>query len=229
MIFFSGLFILIGEIVTLEAKLKIVEIKKFRRKKEYYVNTDDGGQFTLLEDTLLKFGVFPDREYSNEEWERIRTADELRRVKEQAVRYLSRRNHGRRELERKLILKGFTKDSVSIVMDELEEKNYINDEIFLRQFIGDRLNFTSKGKNVIIKELTEKGFSYEKIKKVWDELSDAENELLKAEKAGLKKWKSLVMKNDKNSKIKLKRFLINKGYEVETVNKAIDKITGKET
>lgn len=55
------------------------------------------------------------------------------------LRLLARREHSRRELFDKLALRGFDRDEVELVVDELIEQNWQNDERYAECFVRDRI------------------------------------------------------------------------------------------
>lgn len=55
------------------------------------------------------------------------------------LRFLARREHSRRELVDKLVLRGFERNEVETVIDELAEQNWQNDDRFAECFVRQRI------------------------------------------------------------------------------------------
>jgi regulatory protein len=78
--------------------------------------------------------------------------------KEKAIDYLSRREHSRLELKRKLRTKKFTDEDIASTLDELAHKNYQSDERFAESYVRYRKQ-SGFGPLRIMAELRERGVS----------------------------------------------------------------------
>ena len=78
---------------------------------------------------------------------------------DKALYLLGMREHGRRELEIKLIGKGYDSDDVSQTLDRLEDEGYLSDERFCESYIRSRLRRTPEGRTVMMHRLMEKGIT----------------------------------------------------------------------
>jgi regulatory protein len=56
-----------------------------------------------------------------------------------AERILGRRDHGREELRRKLLARGYAPEAVGVVLDRLSERGLLDDERFAREFARQSL------------------------------------------------------------------------------------------
>lgn len=59
-------------------------------------------------------------------------------IKAIALGLLARREHSRRELERKLLIRGFTPSSISALMEKLESADILSEDRFVSAFIYSR-------------------------------------------------------------------------------------------
>ncbi len=59
-------------------------------------------------------------------------------LKNKAIYLLSRREHSRQELHRKLRQRGFANQEIQIVLTELEKENLLNEERFIASYIRSR-------------------------------------------------------------------------------------------
>lgn len=78
---------------------------------------------------------------------------------DKALYLLGMREHGRRELEFKLIGKGYDGDEVSQTLDRLEDEGYLSDERFCESYIRSRLRRTPEGRSVMVHRLMAKGIT----------------------------------------------------------------------
>src|SRR5699024_4047126 len=78
-----------------------------------------------------------------------------------AINYLSYRMRTKREIQIYIHDKYRTPEMTSDIIDRLEKEQLIDDQTFAEAFVRDRMNQTSKGPKIIVKELPEKGISRE--------------------------------------------------------------------
>ena len=136
--------------------------------------------------------------------------EEQSEIRNKVIKYLARREHSRYELYKKLNRKDYNRSNINQILDELEDKDYINDERFARSWIKSRLRLKPRGPRLIKKELAQKGVAKSLQDRLIFELVSEEKELEMAEKLS-RKW--LRKKRDKeNLDKKLYRYLSNKGF-----------------
>jgi len=114
--------------------------------------------------------------------------------------------------------KKYDKKLIQVVLEELQEKKYLNDADFTERFITERIYFKKSGAQKIKSELLKKGISLslieEKLRMVVDENESYENAL----SIGKKKMAALVKRgfDDKRTRLKLFAYLVAKGYDFDT-------------
>ncbi len=74
------------------------------------------------------------KKVSSNDYQKIKTDENHYSIKTKALNFLSYRPRSIKEVEISLLKKGFDKESISIVLDELIQKRYLNDEDFARTF-----------------------------------------------------------------------------------------------
>ena len=74
------------------------------------------------------------KKVSSKDYQKIKTDENRYSIKTKALNFLSFRPRSIKEVEISLLKKGFDKESISIVLDELIKKKYLNDEDFARTF-----------------------------------------------------------------------------------------------
>ena len=74
------------------------------------------------------------KKVSSKDYQKIKTDENRYSIKTKALNFLSFRPRSTKEVEISLLKKGFDKESISIVLDELIKKKYLNDEDFARTF-----------------------------------------------------------------------------------------------
>jgi len=74
-----------------------------------------------------------------------------------AMAYLARAEHCRRQLEIKLLKKGFSREEITPSLDYLEGKGYLNDERFCEAWLRNRLLHTAEGAVKLLAGLQNRG------------------------------------------------------------------------
>ena len=127
--------------------------------------------------TLLDLNLQCGRELTDEVLEGIKKMEYTYSLQEQAFRFLARRPHSSGELKTKLINKGFNRESISELIAQLKEKNYLNDDDFTRLYIQEELRLKKSGPLVIKHKLLRKGIEQTSIEDFIAELYPEELQL----------------------------------------------------
>jgi regulatory protein len=111
------------------------------------------------------------------------------------------------------------KEDIGAVVDRLVALKYLDDIMFARDFISDRMRFKPRGRFMIEQELWKKGIAKEDFAEVFrdlefDELAMAITLIEKKERA----WRDLEGRKKKD---KAFRFLASKGFSPEIVYKTV--------
>ena len=122
-------------------KSKILSISlKEKKKNRYIVTTTSGDRFEVSEDALIASSLHKNKEIAETELNKILISENYFRVKEAALVLLNYRMRSKKELRLRLIKKGYSKDIIDKVINELEKKNWIDDEKFGLAFSRDQIN-----------------------------------------------------------------------------------------
>jgi regulatory protein len=145
-------------------------------------------------------------------------------AKDSAFRSLSRRAHSVYELKTKLIRKGWQKDIVQKVLDDLIDNNFLNDEKFADAFVEERSR-KNVGINKLKSELMKRGVDRKISESLLNNL-DRNSSFESAFELACKKFTQLKDRGFDNSKIrnKLYAFLLSRGFESDFILKIINEI-----
>jgi len=135
--------------------------------------------------------------------------DDVTRCWKSAIDYLSRREHSRLELKRKLQLKPFS-ESVDLeeLLDRLLEANYQSDDRYAESFVRSRI-LKGQGENKIRQQLLQRGVDGHLADK---SIQDAEvNWWELAEKQREKRFGD-TYPTDRDEQAKQSRFLLSRGF-----------------
>lgn len=179
-----------------------VTIISLQKTKNKYIASTSIGEYEFDEDSIIKFGVFKDKEFSKSEFDEILNYVDISKAMNKTVVYLSYKSRTKKEVE--TYLSDFA--SKEIVISKLEKLGYLNDEIYCKDYLNYCIR-NKKGPNYFISKLTQKGIE----KLMCEEFasnytSTIQNDLI------LKISEDFINKNSDKPILKLKTSLVNKLY-----------------
>lgn len=121
---------------------------------------------------------------------------------EQAIKYLTMREHSRFELEQKLLKKTENKDEVTCVLDKLEKEKFLSDERFCESYLRSRIRKNVEGKQILKMRLKAKGISSQLATEMTEKFFEENGEMIAA--AVSKKYqKILSQKGEEKARLML--------------------------
>jgi len=206
--------------------IQITKIETQKRAKTRY-SLYSGDRFLLgvSQDTLLKFNLFTGKNLTEQEFNLIRSAESAQKLRDQALRYLSRRAHSCQELRDKLSQKGFLSGDIELLILDFTERGYLNDSEFARAFIEDEINIKYSGPLLISDKLTKRGITGELVAQLISQLYNSERQGENCRYLAEKKYKNGIPEQDRKAKQSLVSFLRGKGYTWEHISAATAYIT----
>lgn len=142
-----------------------------------------------------------------------------------ALRLLAKKRYTEGEIRKKLLvcLKKFPEvrvECIDAVIDRLKELKYLDDELFVRDYISDRIRFKPRGIYLIKRELKQKCLSEELIERAISDCPLDEGEAAnRALEKKIKSWKKDPLEKQRQ---KAYRFLASKGFNLDTIYKTLE-------
>ena len=205
-----------------------MKIERVSRKDEKNVSVyfDNGERLILSEDTFYNSGLRKGDEISEDRFSFFIEQNILYHIKQRALSYLARRFHSERELLIKLKQKSYEERLIKLVLNELREKSFIDDQVFANHFIEEKLKKKRWGKNKIRAALFSKGVSASIIDEVLKSFDSEEDQNEAAIGLVNKKYDNLKKRETDNRKLKQKlvAFLLSRGFEYEISVEVVSKI-----
>lgn len=139
------------------------------------------------------------------------------------MRYCAFQERSSKEVLNKLST--FTNESaqIQLIYNYLIQHNYQNNQRFACSFASGKFRMNNWGRIKIKMGLINKGIDSKLIDEALEQISE-EDYLKTLYDLAVNKKKLIKAKNDFDLKIKLKRYLANKGYEADKVNQVIESI-----
>lgn len=205
--------------------MQITKIERASKNKPlYHLYADDLLLITVSEETLLHFQLQKGLKISEALLDEIHAFDQLQRCLEQAYRYLSRRGHFKRELQRKLKLKSYETEVIDKALQHLEDKGYLNDLQLMTQYIQDAIRLKQYGPLLIKSKLLERGLPGTAIDQALEEHYPTELQQQVCQQLAQKKWSSLIKSNKENLRQKLAAFLQQRGFGWEIIQPVVESL-----
>lgn len=200
----------------------ITSIEKQKHSKKRWNIYADGEFFCgLFADTILKYSLHVNNDYSEAKLNEIKDFDEYIYGKEAALNYLSYRIRTVSELKKKLKEKKISAKTSNKVLKYLEDSGLTNDEEFARALIEENIKRKPAGIRVLKQKLFEKGvpkaIGEKVLKSVFSNVDEKELALL-----NFKKLYPKIKGKDKNEqKRKTYEFLTRKGFSYDVINEIV--------
>lgn len=184
---------------------------------------NDGEFITLDYRTVIDNGLRKNDPIDETKKERLISESNFLKAKDSAFRFLSRRHHSASELRTKLIKKKYPKEIIENVLQDLADKNFLDDEQFAKAYIEEKSVKKKIGINRLKAELFKRGIDRKIVDKV---LSNVDSELSYDQALELAKRKSEFLRLKEIDKRKLKSkifsFLSSRGFESDIIMRVLN-------
>jgi regulatory protein len=147
----------------------------------------------------------------------------LQEAKLKIASYCAYQERCQSEVRNKLAENGILGSTAEELIASMIEEGFLNEERFAQCFVRGKYRLKKWGRNKIQQELKARQISPNCIKSGMKEIEEEEywqNLLNQAEK----KWHLINEKDPLKKKIKVKRFLAGKGFEMELIQMAIEEM-----
>jgi regulatory protein len=199
-------------------------------KKDVTIYFDNESVLFLAVEVFLKSGLKKCDEISEDRFSSLIEQNKLFHIKQRAFRLLGRRQHSASELRRKLWNKDYQQKLIDEVIEDLQNKGYLDDEEFIRAFVADKSKTKNWSRKKIKSELLKRGIDKMLIDEILNKQpvdSDFENAL----KLAKKKYEQLLKRISEPKEIRnrLSTYLFSKGFDFDLIKEVCDKILNDES
>jgi regulatory protein len=194
-------------------------------KNDVAIYFDNDSMLFLAVEVFLKSGLKKGDDISEDRFSFLIEQNKLFHIKQRAFRLLGRRHHATSELRRKLWNKDYEQKLIDEVIEDLQNKGYLDDEEFIRAFVAEKSKSKSWSTKKVKAELIKRGLT----SKIIDETLNhqpKETDIENAMKLAKKKYEVLLKRNLERNDLrnKLSAYLFSKGFEFELIKEVCDKI-----
>jgi len=194
-------------------------------KERYSIFVDDEFLLGISEQTLLDFNLAKGDTITPALLRKMRREEGRFEIKSYFMKLLGRRDHARKELFNKAVRKEYPREVINNVLDELQEKGYLNEAGFAEKFAEDKSRLNKWGPAKIKAHLYKKGISKSVAEKSIKKAFEGED--LKETFLNLVlKRKRRFLREDNLYKRKKKVFdhLARKGYRPSSIYDHLDEL-----
>jgi len=199
--------------------MKIVKYEK-KKNNNYKIYLDNDKTISIHEDAILKNKLLFKKEIDEELLEQLLKDNNNYNIYNKCVKYIGIRLRSINEIKEYMYRLNTPEELIYQTIDKLKNNNLLNDEIFTKAFIKDKLNFTTMGPYRIELELKKHKIDdliiYKYINEIdYNFLEEKINKQInKLIKSG---------KNKPNLKNKIYNNLLNLGYSSEFILNNLNK------
>jgi len=205
--------------------MKITKIEKQKHRQNFYsVFLDGKYAFHLDKDVLSNLNWEVGQEVGLQETRRVTRLEQIKEARDYAFLLLSYRGRSCQEISERLLRKGYEREIVQEVVEELEHLHYLGDDAFAIEWVESRLR-EKRGKILIRQELLKKGINNEviddSIAQGFKKIASSEDELA---------WRAIERRIPRYQKLekskayrKIRDFLIRRGFSIEATENTLDR------
>ena len=202
--------------------MTITSIEKQKRSKKRWNIYVEGDFFCgLYADTILKYGLHVNEDYSETKLHEIKDYDEYIYGKEVALNFLSYRIRTTSEIKKKLKEKKVGVKSANKVLKYLEDSGLTDDEEFAKILIEENIKRNPVGIRVLKQKLFEKGVPKQVGEKALEKVLENVDEKQLALVNFSKLYPKIKNKDKKEQKRKTYEYLTRKGFGYDVINEII--------
>ncbi|NIM47102.1 MAG: hypothetical protein GTN40_03020 [Candidatus Aenigmarchaeota archaeon] len=201
----------------------ITDIKKQEKRNRYNIFIDKKYSFSLSDLELSLSGLSIGDEVTEKRIEKLKKESSEGKAKDKALRLLSFRPRSEKEIEKRLVEKGFGEKTIIETKKKLKTLNLLGDLEFAKSWIKNRITLRPTGKRRLFLELKEKGVKEEIIEKAL-EILDPDQEFKLALKEAQKKKERLKGLSKLELKQKITSFLARRGFSWEVIKKVFEEL-----
>ncbi len=198
--------------------MEIIRYKKLKNNV-YEITLKDNTTVKLYDNTILKYNLLINKKITNKTYQEIINYNNNLDAYYKSIKYLTIKLRTETEIRKYLTKKEYDYNIINSTIIRLKKENYINDDIFLKSYINDKINLTLDGPYKIKRNLINLGFKEEDINKYLN--LDNTDRIIKIIN---KKIKQNNKYNTTTLKQNIYNYLINQGYSKEEFIKYIDNI-----
>lgn len=196
--------------------MKIINIKKQNNK--YKIKLEDG-IIETYDEVIIKNNILYKKEIDEKLKNKIEEENKYYDTYNEIVKLINKKLRSEKEI--KEIMNKKQIENQEKLIKSLKNANLINDQLYTRAYIHDKISFSNDGINKIKKHLLNQEIEEKIIDNELEKINQEEQKQ-KLEKLITKKLNSNTKYSNKMIKQKLTNYFINLGYDKEDISNLLD-------
>ena len=141
-----------------------MKIEKFIKDNgnKYKVIIDDD-TYKLYDDTIIKYNLLSKKDINKKELDEILLYNDELLSYYESIKYITRKLRSEKEIREYLKKKDIDSNTINKTVKKLYDNNFLNQEIYLKSYINDKLNLSNDGPLKIKRDLLKLGLKEEDI------------------------------------------------------------------
>lgn len=127
-------------------------IKYCKLKDNRYMVLFDDIEVKIYDDVIIKFDLLRKKEIDKREFDELIKYNDSLDAYYKALKYITKKIRTEKEIF-KYLQKDFSKNIIDDVIDKLRNEKYIDNDIYIKCYVNDKLNLSNDGPNKIKKDL----------------------------------------------------------------------------
>ena len=204
-----------------DLKFKVLSLKPASRKNNYFhVNLGNGGKYNLHRSSISQYNIKKNQLIENKAIHKALDHTERENIKCKIIVLLSYRQRSKKELKDTFVSKGYKIENVLSVIDELEQRKYINDALFTKMMATHLIKEKKLGRYLVEQKLFQHGIDFSVMDPILSSLY-TQYPQAKTIKEILNKH-NISKGNSLKNKIKIINHLKRKGFYFDDINSIIE-------
>lgn len=193
-----------------------IEKYEYTKKNTYNIYLSNGEVITLNEKVITNNELLLKKEIDNNLYDKLMYENSICEAEEKAIKYISIRLRSIKEIKDYLVKNNYPKEVIDKAVDNLIKNKYLDDNVFTKAYIKDKLSFTTKGDYKIKMELINLGIEQSIIE---ENMSLIDDEIItnKIKKIIDKDIRTNKKYNGQELRNKIYNHLVTQGYSKEKV------------
>jgi len=123
-----------------------MHIQKYKKDKtnKYKVYIDDD-EFIIYDDVIIKYNLLCKKEITEEELQEVLKTNDEYTSYYLCIRYINTKIRSEKEIKEYLKKKEISNEIIHKTIDRLKHNSFINDEIYAKSYINDKINLSYEG------------------------------------------------------------------------------------
>ena len=190
------------------------------RKDRVNISIEGSFAFSLSLDSLVAHGLRVGDQLTAEQIASLESENQAQKCRDAALNFLGPRPRSMSETHTRLRQKGFSDEDITITLNWLKERGYLNDEAFASFWTENRQNFRPRSARVIRAELAQKGIERDIAAEATNDLDEDDS----AYRAAVPRARRFAGLDQPNFQKKIAEFLVRRGFSYEIAMRASRRI-----